>query len=493
MVVWEEAVTQIQVESDAKEAYALAGQLKSFNEALFSVKEALDKVRTETTSDASGRGWTGPAADAYRGYVEKIGKSVQDLHDRVEPFREAFQHCVDDLAKAYKNITVPLFNSKDLPAGTDAGDAMGDPNSFATTLRADHGRGGQWYGPGGFKRRAIDIYNDAWWGMDGAASGDGTYNAGNRAKVGWNDAWYDGEAEKKIGWWWDRNNSAATAAHADLTDSYNGYTPKIAMGPSAVKFDDRQQGTDIPGGPGSTPGGFKPPGGGAGIPPGMPGPDLSSTGAGVTPPDIGPGLTPPDPEPGTGLASGGGGLAPGGPGLGSAGPGGLGSGGGLGGPGSVGTGGIGSGGLGAGGVGGVAPVAGGRGPSAGRVGGLGGARGAGLGGVGPVAAGVPGRGGIGGARGGAGGGRGLGGAVPGLVRSGSSSAGPMRSPMPGLTDPAAAMRQYGAGRGGVGMVPMAGGASVGHGEEPETDASSWLVDDDDPWGAGGDAPPGVLA
>jgi hypothetical protein len=245
--------------------------------------------------------------------------------------------------------------------------------------------------------------------------------------------------------------------------------------------------TDITGLGGQSPGGG-PSAGMPGVTPGASGFDPSTVGSGpsgggttgIFTPDGSGGL------PGTGVPGGPGGsdfpIGPGDGGLDSAGP--LGPGGGLPGGGGAGLpgggggmaggggGGTGAGGLG-GGAGGVGMVPGGAGGGRGAGGGPG--RGMGAGGGRGMAGGmVPmGGGGAGGGRGGRGaGGAGAGGGRPGLAggKIGGGGAG------------------GGAGRGvGGGMVPMGAGRG---GEENERD--TWLVEDDDPWGADNDTPPGVI-
>jgi hypothetical protein len=218
-----------------------------------------------------------------------------------------------------------------------------------------------------------------------------------------------------------------------------GFDPStVGSGPSGGGT----TGAFSPGGSGGLPGAGVPGGpGGGDFPAGPSDGGLNSAGP------LGPGGGLPGAGGGAGMPGGGGGGMPGGGGIG----------GGLGGA--------------AGGVGMVpGGAAGGRGAGAGSGRGLGAGGGRGMaGGMVPM-----GGAGAGGTRGGRGaGGAGAGGGRPGLTGgkiAGGGAAG-------------------GAGRGvGGGMMPM--GAGRGGGEEHERD--TWLVEDDDPWGADSDTPPGVI-
>jgi hypothetical protein len=92
--------------------------------------------------------------------------------------------------------------------------------------------------------------------------------------------------------------------------------------------------------------------------------------------------------------------------------------------------------------------------------------------------------GAGGLAGGLGAGRG------GAGRAGAGGAGLLGGPgAGGMAGSGMAAEGAVAGRGG--MVPMHGAAGHGEGEE-ERERSTWLMEDDDVWGCGGDAPPPVI-
>ncbi|MEV4513988.1 hypothetical protein AB0K00_34145 [Dactylosporangium sp. NPDC049525] len=275
--------------------------------------------------------------------------------------------------------------------------------------------------------------------------------------------WFD-EAREFFTWDWasnklrdwisDQDNKAKEAYHQLAKEHVN--TMAQIPGSDPVAFQDPRVPLtpDDFGGPGGGPGGggmpkTKMPGvdpklGGdpklddLGNPPGsnVTDPNLTNPGGGYDPDDM----------PGSGLAGAGGGLVGAGPGAG-----GLGAGAGLGGIGPGSGSGLGAGGLGAGGLG--------------RGGGVGGGMGAGM---------MPGMG-VGGAGAGRGAGRGVTGA--GAGKGGVRGAG------------------AGAGRGGAagglrgGMMPGAGGA---HGGGEGEDHTTWLQEDDDPWGSDSEAPPSVL-
>ncbi|GAA1524860.1 hypothetical protein GCM10009827_046880 [Dactylosporangium maewongense] len=273
--------------------------------------------------------------------------------------------------------------------------------------------------------------------------------------------WFD-EAREFFTWDWASNklrdwissqDDKAKQAYHELAgkhvrtmDSIPGTNPVDYTDPREPFNPDTFGGGGGGGGAGGMPN-AKMPGGGSGIPGGsVPGVDDMTGPGGIGDPNLtnpggGTGYDPDD-LPGSGLAGvGGGGITGAGPGAGGLGPGigGIGPGGG----------GLGAGGLGAGGLG--------RGPGAGG----------GIGGMGMMP-------GMAGAGAGRGAGRNVTGA--GAGKGGVRGAG------------------AGAGRGGAGgfrggMMPgAAGGAGHGEGE----DHTTWLQEDDDPWGSDSEAPPSVL-
>ncbi|MEV0135868.1 hypothetical protein AB0H83_46435 [Dactylosporangium sp. NPDC050688] len=270
--------------------------------------------------------------------------------------------------------------------------------------------------------------------------------------------WFD-EAREFFTWDWAANklrdwissqDDKAKDAYHELAGSHVK-TMALIPGPNPVEFGQARDPGYTPddfggpgGGGGGMPGGGKMPGGGT-LPGGngladMAGPPSSNmTDPSLTNPGYGDGYDPDD-LPGSGLAGAGGGLVGAGPGAGGLG-GGLGAG--------AGAGGLGAGGLGAGGVG--------RGAGGGIGGGMGMMPGMGAAGAGRSA------------------GRGVTGANAGKggVRGAGTGAG----------------ARGGAGGFRGGMMP---GAAGGHGAGEGEDHSTWLQEDDDPWGSDSEAPPSVL-
>ncbi|WP_327004205.1 hypothetical protein OHA72_55715 [Dactylosporangium sp. NBC_01737] len=296
----------------------------------------------------------------------------------------------------------------------------------------DHGMISDTWGPNAIYQYLLPVYGNKW--FDEA-----------REFFTW-----DWASNKLRDWISSQDNKAKDAYHQLAKQHVN--TMAQIPGSDPVGFNDPRE-PAIPDTFGGPPGG-----GGGGMPktkiPGGLDPKLGGDpnlddmtnppGTNLTDPNLtNPGGYDPDDLPGTGLAGAGGGLVGAGPGAG-----GLGAGAGGIGPGS---GGLGAGGLGASGLG--------RG-----AGGMGGGMGAGM---------MPGMG-MGGAGAGRGAGRGVTGA--GAGKGGVRGAG------------------AGAGRGGAGglrggMMPGAGGA---HGGGEGEDHTTWLQEDEDPWGSDSEAPPSVL-
>ncbi|WP_431936825.1 hypothetical protein [Micromonospora sp. RP3T] len=407
-------------------------------------------------------GWTGSGGDAYREHLGGIGKDIEELITHASDVSGALSRIEGDIRKAVASIPIPLmddfgWNEWSLPGGTELDDARdGESQSgFLASLRSDYQQNQSLYADGAFRDKADDL--EATMRVDG--------NADDQKRGGWWDT------KSHLDNWYRDNQEAANRAMSPLpaaveterpklvvpqpsaNDARDGYTPDNRVPPSGVPD------TGLPGGGGG--GGGKMPslgstgigGGGGGSygggsfspPPTTGGVDLGGgqTGGGgsYVPPVTGGGY------PGSGDHDYGTGLA------------------GAGGPGTITTGGPGS-------------AFGGGGPS---TAGGGGGGGFGGGGAGLGAGGGPGGGGLGAA-----GGPGVG-ALPGLVGGGNGK-------VPPLTSAASALRNAtgaGAGGGMMGGGMMGGHGGAGHGGGGG-EHSSWLTEDEDPWGAGDSASPGVL-
>ncbi|WP_422743381.1 hypothetical protein ACN27B_02890 [Micromonospora sp. WMMD754] len=420
-------------------------------------------------------GWKGSGGDAYREHLTTIGKDIEELITHASGVSGALSRIEGDIRTAVASIPIPLmddfgWNEWSLPGGTELDDARdGESQSgFLAALRKDYQANQALYADGAFRDKADDL--EATMKVDG--------NAGDQKRGGWWDT------KSHLDNWYRDNQEAANKAMSPLPvaveterpkldvprpniDADDGYRPDTRTPPSGVPD------TGLPGGGGGGGAGGKMPslgstgiGGGAGggggggsftPPPTIGGSDLGGGSGSYTPPVTGgiPGSG--SGYPGSGDHDYGTGLA------------------GAGGPGTITAGGPGSGFGGAGG-----------GLSGGAGGGFGGG-GAGLGSAG----------GIGGGGLGAAGGMGVG-ALPGMVGGGNGKVPPLTSAANALRSATGAggMGAGGARGGTAGAGMMGGGMMGGHGGAGHGggggEHSSWLTEDDDPWGAGDGATPGIL-
>lgn len=399
-------------------------------------------------------GWKGSGGDAYREHLGDIGKDIEELISHASNVGGALSRIEGDIRRSVASIPIPLmddfgWNEWSLPNGTELDDARDGESSsgFLAALRRDYQSNPAAYADGAFRDKADDL--EATMKVDG--------NAEDQKRGGWWDT------KSHLDNWYRDNQNAANTAMSPLPTAVETERPKLIV-PSpdgddmsdGYRPDDRKPPSGYPGGGG---------GGGAGAP------NLGSTGIGggggyggghssIAPPSIG------------------GNFGSGGPGGGSHPP-------------STGTGLPGSGtpdyGTGLAGAGTPTLGTGYGGPGLGGAPGLGGGGGLSGGGIGVGAA-----GGIGGGGLGAAGGIGVGG-IPGMVGGGNGKVPPMTSAASALRNAAGA----GAGANGLrGAGMMGGGMMGGHGGAGHggsgTEHSSWLTEDDDPWGTGDAASPGIL-
>ncbi|MGW2626613.1 hypothetical protein [Micromonospora taraxaci] len=419
-------------------------------------------------------GWKGSGGDAYREHLGTIGKQIEDLITDATNVSGALIRIESDIRKSVSTIPIPLmddfgFNEWSLPNGTELDDARDGESSsgFLAALRQDYQNNPASYADGAFRDKADDL--EATMKVDG--------QAGDQKRGGWWDT------KSHLDNWYRDNQQAAHAAMSPLPAAVYAERPKLTVvaPDNDMRGDDLRRDTRIPptgrpdigggefggkpdiGGGGPTIG-SRPPGiGDAGGPtstvdpfsPTKPGGigDGSPPGTGqLTPPPTGSGYPGADDGYSSGLA----GASPSGIG---------GLGGGLGGTG-VGSGGLGGAGGGFGG-----------GPGVGSAGGIGPGGGLGAGGIGV-------------------------GGIPGMVGGGNGKLPPMTSAANALRTAAGAGgagmpggARGGAGVGGAGMMGggmMGGAGGAGHGGGGGSEHSSWLTEDDDPWGPGDGASPGVL-
>ncbi|MEU4438196.1 hypothetical protein [Micromonospora chalcea] len=423
-------------------------------------------------------GWQGSGGDAYREHLGEIGKEIEELITHASNVSGALSRIEGDIRTAVASIPIPLmdnfgWNEWSLPGGTELDDARdGESQSgFLAALRSDYQSNQALYADGAFRDKADDL--EATMKIDG--------NANDQKRGGWWDT------KSHLDNWYRDNQQAANKAMSPLPAAVEAERPKLVVPQPDGRLDDGYRADPrVP--PSGVPGGGLPGGGGGGAGGGGGGmPSLGSTGIGGGGGGVGGGgsFTPP---PTTGVPEFGGG----GPGGGSYTPPGTG----LPGAGAPGSGSpdYGTGLAGAGGPGTITP--GGPGSTFGGGGAGLSTGGAGFGGGG---AGLGSAGGIGGGGLGAAGGMGVG-ALPGMVGGGNGK-------VPPLTSAAGALRAAaGAGPGGAGAAGargglagagmMGGGMMGGHGGAGHGggggDHSSWLTEDDDPWGTGDGASPGIL-
>ncbi|MEU8181411.1 hypothetical protein AB0B85_28505 [Micromonospora sp. NPDC049044] len=422
-------------------------------------------------------GWKGSGGDAYREHLGEIGKQIEDLVTDATNVSGALGRIETDIRRAVASIPVPLgddfgINEWSLPNGTELDDARDGESAsgFLAALRKDYQSNPGSYADGAFRDKADDL--EATMKVDG--------QAGDQKRGGWWDT------KSHLDNWYRDNQQVANTAMSPLPQAVYTERPKLTVaGPDPREGrDDVRRDTRVPptgrpdigggefgGGSGTGGGGpsigSRPPGIGGGggptstIDPFSPtgsggiggGPSSGSTG-GFTPPPTGSGY-PGYPEGDDSYSSGLAGASP-----------------------ST-VSGLGGGGVGSAGLGGAGGGFGG-GPGVGSAGGIG--SGGGLG---------------------AGGGIGVGG-LPGMVGGGNGKVPPMTSAANALRTAAGAGAggagmpggaRGGAGMGGAGMAGgmMGGAGGAGHGAGGTgSEHSSWLTEDDDPWGPGDGAMPGVL-
>ncbi|MFE9206187.1 hypothetical protein [Micromonospora sp. NPDC007230] len=406
-------------------------------------------------------GWKGSGGDAYREHLGDIGKDIEKLITDASNVSGALSRIEGDIRKSVASIPIPLmddfgWNEWSLPNGTELDDARDGESAsgFLAALRKDYQNNPASYADGAFRDKADDL--EATMKIDG--------NANDNKRGGWWDT------KSHLDNWYRDNQQAANTAMSPLPTAVETERPRLVVsapeetGSDGYTPDDRKTPSRYPGGGGG--------GGGGGF--GGGGPSIGSTGIG-----------------GGGGGSYGGGTSSIAPPTG----GGFGGGGGAGSltPPSTGSGYPGTGspdyGSGLAGAGGPTTTAGSGygGPSGLGNPALGG--GSGFSGGGPGSAGGFGGGGVGAA-----GGIGMGG-IPGMVGGGNGKVPPMTSAASALRNAAGAGGAggpRGAGMMGGGMMGggMGGHGAGGHGSGAEH--SSWLTEDDDPWGTGDAGSPGIL-
>ncbi|MGW5672689.1 hypothetical protein [Micromonospora sp. NPDC003776] len=467
---WERCVREVTLSADPDTVGSVGVGWNNLGTGLGHLRDALvgrsfvgpiapgtERPHTGGLTDMLG-GWKGSGGDAYREHLGDIGKDIEDLITHATNVSGALSRIEGDIRKSVASIPIPLmddfgWNEWSLPNGTELDDARDGESAsgFLAALRKDYQSNPASYADGAFRDKADDL--EATMKIDG--------NAEDHKRGGWWDT------KSHLDNWYRDNQTAANSAMSPLPTAVETERPKLVVpGPDSgstdgYRPDDRTPPSGYPGGGGGAGGG----GGGIGGGGGMPG--LGSTGiGGGGGASYGGGHSSIAPPPGGNFGSG----SPGGgshlPSTGAGLPGG--------GTPDYGTG--------LAGAGAPSLSTGYGGP------GLGGSPGLG-GGGGGIGGGVGSAGGIGGGGLGAAGGVGMAG-VPGMVGGGNGKVPPMTSAASALRNAAGAGAGANGLRGGM-MGGMGGHGGAGHGGAG-TEHSSWLTEDDDPWGTGDAASPGIL-
>ncbi|MGW5079296.1 hypothetical protein [Micromonospora echinospora] len=489
---WERCVREVTLSADPETVGSVGAGWRNLSTALGHLRDSL-VGRSFVGPIAAGQerphtgglpgllaGWQGSGGDAYREHLGEIGKEIEELITHASNVSGALSRIEGDIRTAVASIPIPLmdnfgWNEWSLPGGTELDDARdGESQSgFLAALRSDYQSNQALYADGAFRDKADDL--EATMKVDG--------NANDQKRGGWWDT------KSHLDNWYRDNQQAANRAMSPLPAAVEAERPKLLVPQPDGRLDDGYRADPrVP--PSGVPGGGLPGGGGGGAGGGGGMPSLGSTGIGGGGAGVpgGGSFTPPPTTgvPGTGGGPGGGSYTP--PGIGVPGAGAPGSGSpeygtglaGAGGPGRITPGGPGS-----------TFGSGGAGLSTGGAGFGGGGGGAGLGSAG----------GIGGGGLGAAGGMGMG-ALPGMVGGGNGKVPPLTSAAGALRAAAGAGPGGAGARGGLAGAGMAGGGMMGggmmggHGGAGHGggggDHSSWLTEDDDPWGTGDGASPGIL-
>jgi hypothetical protein len=487
---WEQCVREVTLSADPETVGSVGMGWKNLSEGLGNLLSALvgrDFVGPIAPGQARPHvgglpgmlaGWKGSGGDAYREHLGKIGQEIEELVTASSNVSGALTRIEGDIRKAVASIPIPLmddfgWNEWSLPNGTELDDSRDGESAsgFLAALRQDYGQNSASYADNAFRDKADDL--EATMKVDG--------KAGDNERGG---LW---DTKAHLDNWYRDNQEAANSAMSPLPAAVIAERPKLVVDDpkyqrDTYRPDDRVPPKGLPPGGGGGGGGggglgigggpdigSRPPGGGADF-----GGGATSVGGPFSPPSSG-GL-------GDGSLSGGGSSSFTPPPTGSGYPGaddGYSTG--LAGatPSSIG-----------GGYGGL----GGAGVGSAGLGGAGGGLGGGIGAGGGIGSG----GGVGSA-----GGIGVGG-IPGMVGGGNGKVPPMTSAANALRAATGAGgaglaggARGAAGLGGAGMMGgggmMGGAGGAGHGAGTGgSEHSSWLTEDDDPWGPDDGSSPGIL-
>ena len=152
-------------------------------------------------------GWKGSGGDAYREHLGKIGKQIEDLITDATNVSGALTRIEGDIRKSVSTIPIPLmddfgFNEWSLPNGTELDDARDGESSsgFLAALRKDYQSNPGSYADGAFRDKADDL--EATMKVDG--------QAGDQKRGGWWDT------KAHLDNWYRDNQQAANTAMSPL-------------------------------------------------------------------------------------------------------------------------------------------------------------------------------------------------------------------------------------------------------------------------------------
>lgn len=236
---WESIVSQLIGSGRPRSVYSLAQSWTQLAGELQSLSEHLTKLKDMTTNDAltpgwrptmpsppKGKGWTGPAGDAFREHVAKLAKEAAELVAPANSIGSALGRVGDTLSAGISKTPVPIFQDRQLPGGVDVHDVVNGGTvgkdagtEFAQRLWQDMSKAGKYYTPGGFKVRVDELnrsgFADASFG--GRVSGS--------AYRGITDS---EEYRRQRDSWYAKNQAVATTAVAGVLSSYREEFSNVA-------------------------------------------------------------------------------------------------------------------------------------------------------------------------------------------------------------------------------------------------------------------------
>ncbi|WBC05307.1 hypothetical protein [Micromonospora sp. WMMA1976] len=165
-------------------------------------------------------GWTGSGGDAYREHLSDIGRSIEELTTTASNVGGALSRIGDDIRKAVASIPIPLVddfgvNEWSLPNGGELDDANDGENAsaFLAALRADYRSDPSSYADGAFREKADDL--EATMKVDGQAS--------DQKRGG---LW---DTSSHLNNWYRDNQQVAISAMAPLAQALETERPRLGV------------------------------------------------------------------------------------------------------------------------------------------------------------------------------------------------------------------------------------------------------------------------